>query len=55
MMDPKTMLIAVLIAVGMPSVAYLISERYSVVALNTVPAAIVVDGWTGKTRLTAGD
>ncbi len=53
-MDRGTLLLAVAIAVGIPSFAYLISTRYTVSSPQQLPAVIIVDGWTGKAELATG-
>ena len=54
-MNSKTLLLAITITVGVPSLAYLVSTRYKVAVPNGDLAIIyVVDGWTGRARIVAG-
>ena len=50
-MNSRVLLIAVIIAVGIPSLSYLFSTRYTVVPLTNIPTVVVLDGWTGKSQM----
>ena len=54
-MNRNTLLIAVVLATVIPSVAYVFVNRYELVALSTLPGALVLDKWTGNVRMTSGD
>lgn len=56
-MDRRTLLLAVAIAVGVPSATYLFTHRYEMQAVSNspVPMGYVLDRWTGKVRFIAGD
>jgi hypothetical protein len=49
-MDKSSILIAVIIAVTIPSLAYSITNRYTIVGTAERPVAYVLDKWTGKTK-----
>ena len=50
-MDRYTILIAVTIAVTIPSLTYAVTNRYTIVGTAERPIAYVLDKWTGQTKL----